>query len=187
MTEWPDLSDWLGPDLAVVSVGLNPSPASASTGVYFANPRNRFWPAMRGAGLVPAEVPSGMAAMTFLYDHLRIGFTDVVKRTTPGASALRAADFRRDAPPLRAKLEDLQPGIVWFHGKVAYQGFCRYALCESGAADWGWQQIAWTSAKVFLTPNPSPANASFSLNQLVAWYAQLAGYIRERHCPVRSD
>jgi len=141
---------------------------------------------MRGAGLVPADISPGIEAMIYLYERCHIGFTDVVKRTTPGAGDLRAADFHRDAPVLRAKLEGLQPGVLWFHGKIAYQGFCRYALSESVDADWGWQQLAWTRAKVLLTPNPSPANAAFSLSQLVAWYSQLAGYLDKRQGASRA-
>ena len=50
--------------------------------------------------------------MRYLREVRRIGFTDVVKRTTPGASALRAADFRRWAPVLRRELEAHRPRQV---------------------------------------------------------------------------
>ena len=47
------LPDYLQPGLDFVLVGLNPSIPSAQAGHYFANPRNRFWPAFNGAEMTP--------------------------------------------------------------------------------------------------------------------------------------
>ena len=174
---FPTLDDYLSPGLAAVSIGLNPSPMSAASGVYFANPRNRFWPAVRASGLLPADIPPGVAAMRYLIDVKRIGFTDVVKRTTPGAGDLRAADYRTWAPALRSKLEDCRPGVAWFHGKVAYQNFYRYAFGHQTALDWGWQRSPLPGIKVFVTPNPSTANAAFSLERIIVAYSELAGAV----------
>ena len=40
------LADTVGPGMALLCVGLNPSLYSADAGVGFARPGNRFWPAM---------------------------------------------------------------------------------------------------------------------------------------------
>ena len=175
MSVSPDtLPDLLAAGLKVVSIGLNPSPISTQTGVYFANPRNRFWPAMRAAKLIPPEMEASPQTMRYLVEECGIGFTDVVKRTTPGASALRAADFRRDAPRLLDQLRELRPAAAWFHGKVAYEGFRRYALGDHKPVEWGWQPALsgdWPpETRVLVTPNPSPANASYSLADLTRWY-----------------
>ena len=167
------LPDYLEPGLAAVCIGQNPSPLSTASGVYFANPRNRFWAAARAAGWVPAEVSPGAAAMRHLFRNKRIGFTDVVKRTTPGGAQLRAADYRYWAPILRAKLEANRPGIAWFQGKVAYQQFCRHGLGLTGGDAWGAQPSPWADIELFVTPNPSPANAAFSLDELVQWLHRL--------------
>ena len=44
--------------LGILFVGLNPSQYSAEVGHYYANPRNRFWPAFNMSGLVDRQVTS---------------------------------------------------------------------------------------------------------------------------------
>ena len=51
----------------------------------------------------------------------------MVKRPTRNTSELRAADYRRWAPVLKAKLERYSPLIVCFHGAVAYRNYLKYA------------------------------------------------------------
>jgi len=169
------LPDYLRNGLAIVSVGLNPSLPSVRAGYYFANPRNRFWRALHGSGLVSSEaaMEPGGAAMEILLQQHAIGFTDVVKRPTAGGHELRAADFREWAPLLKRKLLDCAPRIAWFHGKQAYAGYLRHAEGISPAVDWGEQPRWLGSSRVFVTPNPSPANAVFSLDDLLAWYVRL--------------
>jgi TDG/mug DNA glycosylase family protein len=167
------LPDYLGPELEIVSIGLNPSLPSVREGFYFANPRNRFWRALNGSGLVAEQLLPGAAAMEVLLTRDRIGFTDVVKRPTAGGHDLRAADYREWSPMLLQKLEKFQPKIAWFHGKQAYAGYLRYAEGGRPAVDWGAQPRRLGRSLVFVTPNPSPANAVFSLADLVAWYVRL--------------
>lgn len=174
------MPDWLAPGLRIVSVGLNPSLRSVRAGFPFANPQNRFWRALNASGLVGEQLEPGPAAMSRLLLQYRIGFTDVVKRPTPGAAQLRSADFRAWAPVLTEKLLVCAPRLVWFHGKVAYRAWLAHgALAAAGgaaaAADWGLQPIRIGAAQVFVTPNPSPANAGYSLDALTVWYRRLAG------------
>jgi TDG/mug DNA glycosylase family protein len=167
------LPDYLRRGLAVVSVGLNPSLPSVRAGFYFANPRNRFWRAFNASGLVTGPVVPGVAAMQRLLTEQGIGFTDLVKRPTAGAGALRAADFRQGAPVLEAKLLDCAPAIVWFHGRLAWDNYRRYVTGSRAETPWGEQPTPIGRARVFVTPNPSPANAVFSLADLTAWYRRL--------------
>ena len=166
------LPDYLRGGLAIVLVGLNPSAYSARVGHYYANPRNRFWPAVSAAGLVNRPVgPADDAGL--LADG--VGFTDLVKRATPQASGLTAGDYRRDAPALRDKLLDCQPMIVCFQGIVTYRNYLRYVegVPNAGAVPPGRQDETIGASVVFVVPNPSPANAQYSLDELVGWYSRL--------------
>jgi TDG/mug DNA glycosylase family protein len=155
-------------------VGLNPSIPSVEAGYPFANPRNRFWTALNASLLLSAPVEPGVDAMRQLLERERIGFTDVVKRPTRGAADLRAADYRQGAPRLQTLIEYLEPGWVWFHGKLAWQYYLRYADTDGGDDGWGRQSVKIAGSYVFVSPNPSPANAAFSLNDLIESYNAFA-------------
>jgi TDG/mug DNA glycosylase family protein len=171
------LPDYLRPGLRIVSIGLNPSLPSVEAGFYFANPRNRFWRALNRSGLAAGPVTPSVTAMKILFERDDIGFTDVVKRPTRGGAELRAADYRRGAPQLKAKLDRFRPTIAWFHGKQAYALYLRYGeKCRQVESTWGAQALRIGSARVYVTPNPSPANAIYSLNDLTDWYRRLARY-----------
>ena len=164
------LPDYLKPGLDVVLVGLNPGLYSVRVGHYFAQPRNRFWPAVTEAGLFD---PPLTAATDYLAPNQGIGFTDVVKRPSRGSSDLRAADFRKWAPVLRQKLIQYGPSIVCFHGVTAYRNYLRYAENDGSAAQLGKQETMIGGSRVFVVPNPSPANAVYSMDDLVTWYRRL--------------
>jgi TDG/mug DNA glycosylase family protein len=169
------LPDYLDHGLELVVIGQNPSPASIERQCYYGNPRNRFWPAMRAAGLVPPDFEPGANGFRSLLAHERIGFTDVVKRPTPGAGDLRAADFREWAPVLDRHLREYRPRIAWFNGKGVFESYLRYGRgVKVDHVEFGRQPEPVEGAVAFVTPNPSPANASFSLDDLVGWYRQVA-------------
>lgn len=166
------LPDYLRPGLAIILIGLNPSTRSVQAGHYFANPRNRFWPAVSAADLVGRPVgPDDDASL--LADG--IGFTDVVKRPTGQASGLTAADYRRDAPVLREKLLRHAPRIACFHGLTAYRAYLRHGegIKNPGNLELGRQHLVIGASRVFVLPNPSPANARYSLDDLASWYREL--------------
>ncbi len=174
-SEMETLPDLLEPGLSLVFVGLNPSEYSAREGHYFANPRNRFWTAFNRSALLPPELgrdcgPSDDAA---LLAH-GIGFTDVVKRPTSQGSGLRAADYRRWAPLLRDKLLQYRPCIICFHGLMAYKAYLRYAEGEKAIAELGLQPRPIGESGVFVVPNPSPANAQYSVEAITEAYNRLA-------------
>ena len=171
------LPDYLKSDLDIVLVGLNPSLYSVEVGHYFATPRNRFWRAINRSGLLTEHLDANT-------DHKMleqgIGMTDVVKRSTRGASDLRAADYREWAPVLKAKLEHFQPLIVCYHGAVAYRSYLKYAEGISvSSLELGLQPHTIGRSHVFLVPNPSPANAAYSLDTLVGWYEALRDLRRQ--------
>lgn len=167
------LLDYLDTDLDIISIGCNPSPLSVETQCYFGNPRNRFWKALNGSALIDENLKPEKASMQVLLKKYRIGFTDVVKRTTPGVSDLKAADYKQWSPLLKEKLLLHQPKLCWFHGKVAYQNFLKYTGEKDLDIDWGLQQYRIGQSRVFVTPNPSPANAVYSLDDLIDWFSVL--------------
>lgn len=172
------LPDLLDRGLRLVSVGLNPSLPSVRAGFYFANPRNRFWPALNASGLLDETLEPGPQAMQRLLQVHRIGFTDLVKRPTRGAGQLRAADYRAGAQELETRLAPWAPRMIWFHGRVAWGHFLRHARGGGPSGGWGLQLECVAGVPVYVTPNPSPANAAFSLDRLVAYYRELASCLQ---------
>ncbi len=168
------LPDYLRMDLDILSVGLNPSVNSVRGGFYFATPQNRFWRALNDSGIISVQLEPSKESMDVLYNQYAIGFTDVVKRPTPGLSDLSAADFKIWAPILRDKIVEYRPRITWFHGKVAFEKFLRYGEKKPAQVSWGRQRQRPGGSIAFVTPNTSPANAAFSLADITAWYKKLA-------------
>ncbi len=164
------LRDYLQKGLDIIFVGLNPSAYSVRVGHYFANPRNRFWAALNRSGLVGHEV-SPKTDHTLL-NH-GIGFTDVVKRPTAQGSQLTARDFHQWVPVLKGKLEEFQPLIVCFHGVMAYGRYLKVCGHPNERPALGLQSLNIGNSQVFVVPNPSPANAQYSLETLVEWYRRL--------------
>ena len=175
-TNLETLTDFLQPGLDIVFVGLNPSTYSVQVGHYFANPRNRFWAALNRSGLVGEELGPEKDHELARYG---IGFTDVVKRPTPQASGLRAADYRQWAPVLREKLKHFGPRIACFHGMTGYKAYLKYGEGVDDQPELGLQKRTIGDVRVFVIPNPSPANAQYSLDDLVGWYRKLAEFREE--------
>lgn len=108
------LPDHVRPGLRLLVVGLNPGHYSAWHRSYFARPGNRFWPAMRAAGLVPGWAGPGSEA--WCCRTLGIGFTDVVKRPTRSIEELEPAEWTAGAERLRELVRRLKPETVAFVG-----------------------------------------------------------------------
>ena len=164
------LPDYLQEGLDIVFVGINPGRYSAQVGHYFATPRNRFWTAANRSGLLHPPLDSGCDSQALKQG---IGFTDVVKRPSSSASQIRAADYRRWAPELKEKLERFRPLIACFHGVTGYRNYLKYGEGVSETPALGLQDRTIGRSAVFVVPNPSPANAAYSLEALVAWYERL--------------
>ena len=177
MADAPTLPDYLRPGLHLVFVGINPGAYSASVGKYFATPQNRFWSALNRSGLT-GEQECGPGDEAWLFEHRAIGFTDVVKRASNSASSLRAADFREWAPLTRDKLLTASPLVVCFNGITGYKWFLQYAEGHKQVdVALGEQPDRLGDSRVFVAPNPSPANASYSLYDIAAWYSRLADLV----------
>jgi TDG/mug DNA glycosylase family protein len=77
------------------------------------------------------------------------------------------------------RLRRFGPRVACFHGVTGYRAFVRHALLQHQDT-WalGPQPLALGHTRVFLAPNPSPANAHFTLVDQVHWYDGLAAFLR---------
>lgn len=167
------LPDLLSDQLTVLSVGLNPSTPSVKAGFYFANPRNRFWKAINGCGFFEEDFKPSLESCQRLHTQYRIGFTDLVKRPTAGCKDLKAADYRNGSTQLQNLINKIQPQAVWFHGKLTCQKYLQYSPDKNHPTNWGLQAWSINDKPVYVAPNPSPANAAFSLSTITDSYAGL--------------
>jgi double-stranded uracil-DNA glycosylase len=181
--EFSTLPDYLAPGLELVFIGINPGLYSVRRGHYFARPTSRFWPALSSSRL-SARARAALAREALGPEDDRtlltfgIGFTDVVKVPTRNAAELRPADFRQWAPRLTARLERYRPRVACFHGVTAYRSFLRYGLGDADTScELGPQTRRLCETRLYLVPNPSPANAHFTLRDQTAWYNQLAEFM----------
>jgi TDG/mug DNA glycosylase family protein len=179
------LPDYLAQGLDLVFVGINPGVYSVEYGHYFARPTNRFWPAFSRSVLsapirkrLEREVlrPEDDAALL----ALGIGFTDVVKVPSAGMDQLGPEDYREWAPRLLERLEFYRPAVACFHGVTAYGKFMRYGVREAArSVVLGAQPRQMGQTRLFIVPNPSPRNARVRVEDQIAWYDQLADFLRE--------
>ncbi|MBQ0725316.1 MAG: mismatch-specific DNA-glycosylase [Cycloclasticus sp.] len=170
MKTLPDLVD---ANMAILLVGLNPSIPSVKAGFYFANPVNRFWKALNGCGFFSETLEPNLGSCVRMQQQYRIGFTDLVKRPTAGCKDLKADDYRTGSRRLQRMIRELAPSIVWFHGKMACQKYLQYSHDQAPQVDWGLQAWRLFDSRVYISPNPSPANAAFSLANITVSYREL--------------
>lgn len=181
------LPDLLNKQVRLLSIGLNPSLPSVRDGFYFANPRNRFWKALNNSGLSDSDLSPSLASCQRLLDQYHIGMTDLVKRPTAGCKDLKAADYRHAGVRLLELINSIRPQMIWIHGKLTCQKFLAYApegataFCkQADQVCWGLQDWKIADCAVYISPNPSPANAVFSLEDISNSYQELFNYLKDR-------
>lgn len=186
-TEFPfrTLPDYLHPGLALVFVGINPGLYSVDKGHYFARSTSRFWPAFSKSRL-SEPMRSALGVEVLLPEHdsqlprFGFGLTDVVKKPSANASELTPADFIYWAPQLLNKLRHYRPRVACFHGVTGYGWFLQAALHQPRTKLIpGVQPESIAETRIFVAPNPSPANAHFTPADQTAWYNRLADFLDE--------
>jgi TDG/mug DNA glycosylase family protein len=179
------LPDLLRDGLKIVFVGINPGLYSATHGHYFARRTNRFWPAFSRSTLSrEARHGVGLAMLGPEHDTALLaygfGFTDVVKRPTGNAGELAPGELAAGAPLLLEKLARHRPVVACFHGLTGYRPFARAVFPEDGAVPaLGPQPHGIGETRIFVVPNPSPANAHFTPADQAGWYDRLAELLAE--------
>jgi TDG/mug DNA glycosylase family protein len=176
------LPDLIRAGLDVLFIGINPSLFSVAKGHYFARPANRFWPAFSRSFLsFAARQALGVEALLASHDSALLehgfGFTDAVKRATARATDLSHQEFSDGIADLSEKLKVFQPKIACFHGIMAYRPIYRALTGSRQDPKLGLQTLEIGKTKVFLCPNPSPANAHFTPADQTRSYDELAAYL----------
>lgn len=159
------IPDVIAPGLRVLFVGINPGLWSGATGYHFARPGNRFWKAIAEAGLVDRVLDPSEQERLLAHG---MGITNLVPRTTASAAELTPDELHEGGRALLAKIERYRPANVAFLGISTY----RVAFGVRDVAI-GPQPDGIAGARVWVLPNPSGLNASWTLPRLAEAYAML--------------
>lgn len=164
--------DLLGDGTRLLFVGINPGLWTAATMTHFAHPGNRFYPALRLAGIIERDIDRGVGMDDADRRHLierGIGITNVVDRATARASDLSAAELRAGGEELRNRVREVSPRVVAIAGITAY----RTAFGDRTARP-GEQPGGFEGARLWIVPNPSGLNAHETVRSLAAAYREPA-------------
>ena len=118
-------------------------------------PGNRFWPALRDAGLTEADRDP-----RHLLHHDGIGMTDVVKRATARAVELGTAEYRLGVEQLARLCAWLQPDAICLVGLSGWRA------AVDRKANVGWQPGDLGGVPVYVMPSTSGLNARVHRDEL---------------------
>ncbi len=172
-----DVPDLAGPELRLVFVGINPSLWTAGTQTHFSHPGNRFYPALRLAGIIDRDLDraAGMTEDDKAWFVARgLGVTNLVNRATIRADELDAEELRAGSERLRTFVRTHRPAVVAVAGITAYR-----TAFDRPRARGGEQPEALEGARLWVVPNPSGLNAHHQLPDLARMYAKLRDGARE--------
>ncbi len=132
-------------------IGTAAGQRSREEGAYYAKKGNCFWPTLYGTGLTERQLqPKEFAILA----HLKIGLTDICKKTSGVDTRLGIKDF--DVDGLVKRLGALQPTMIAFNGKKAAS---IYFDCDTRDIDYGRQTRTRDGASlnsiVFVLPSTS--------------------------------
>jgi len=157
------IDDVLPDPLRLLFVGINPGLVSAATGLHFARPGNRFYPALHAAGLIGSPVATG--AQPDL-ERAGIGITNLVARASARADELDDDELRAGRLRLERLVLERRPAVVAVAGITSY----RTAFDERRAVP-GRQPRDLAGAELWVVPNPSGLNAHATVDSLAQAYA----------------
>ena len=168
MSDESPVADLVGPGLRRLFVGINPSIMSAQTGFHFAHPVNRFYPALRAAGILPDDVLTPAEAAPVLVER-GVGITNLVARESVRADELDDDELRAGRIRLERFVQEHGPRVVAVAGVTAY----RTAFGDRRAR-LGRQEATIGAAQLWVVPNPSGLNAHATIATLAAAYREVA-------------
>ncbi|AXB46383.1 mismatch-specific DNA-glycosylase [Amycolatopsis albispora] len=160
-----EIDDVLAPGLKVLFCGINPGLYSGATGLHFARPGNRFWPALHASGFTPRRFrPEEQRELL----DLGLGITNLASRTTARADELSRDELQRGALVLTEKLARHRPRWLAVVGITAFRtAFGRPKATVGPQAE----PIAET--RVWVLPNPSGLNAHWTPTALGGEFRRL--------------
>lgn len=166
------LNDLIPADLKLLFVGINPGLWTVATQTHFAYPGNRFYPALRLAGITERDLvwSTGMSDADRGYLAQRgVGITNVVARATARADELTKDELRTGAGKLEQFVAEHRPRVVAIAGITAYRTAFGKPKAQAGRQV---QTIANTP--LWIVPNPSGLNAHETVASLAAAYREPA-------------
>ena len=168
MSPLEPVPDLVGPGLRLLFVGINPSIMSAETGYHFAHPVNRFYPALRAAGILPEDVLTPAQAAPALVER-GVGITNLVARASVRADELDDEELRSGRDRVEQFVRTHRPRVVAVAGITAY----RTAFGDRRAR-LGRQAATIGDAGLWVVPNPSGLNAHATIQTLADAYREVA-------------
>jgi double-stranded uracil-DNA glycosylase len=165
------VDDLLGPHVRLLFVGINPGLWTAATNTHFCHPSNRFYPALREAGLIDWSIDTSTGMSPEEKERLErrgIGITNLVRRATVRASELGRTELREGAASLAAIVAEVKPVVAAVAGLTAYR-----TAFDRPRAVLGEQPEAIGDARLWVVPNPSGLNAHETIESLGQWYRRV--------------
>lgn len=166
------LPDLVGARLKLLFVGINPGLWTAATQTHFAHPGNRFYPALRLAGIVDRDLDRGEPMSEEDRGYLigrGIGITNLVNRATARAAELSRTELQAGRTRLENFVAMHHPAVVAVAGVTAYR-----VAFGNPKARLGEQPDRLAGAQVWAVPNPSGLNAHETISSLARAYAEPA-------------
>lgn len=161
------VDDLIGPGLKLLFVGINPGLWTAATQTHFCHPSNRFYPALKRAGIIEWDVDTETGLTQEQRDSLvkaGIGITNFVNRATVRADELDASELRAGATRLVGVVEKHRPRVVAIAGITAYR-----TAFDRPKAVVGDQGELLGPARLWVIPNPSGLNAHVTPDSMAEW------------------
>lgn len=166
------VDDLIGRDVRLLFVGINPGLLTAATNTHFCHPTNRFYPALRLAGLIDWQLDPAVGMSDDQRENLirrGIGITNLVNRATARADELGVDELREGARRLTKLVGRFAPSVVAVAGITAY----RSAFARPRAR-LGLQEDDIGGAAMWVIPNPSGLNAHLKTADMACWVKQLS-------------
>jgi TDG/mug DNA glycosylase family protein len=168
-TTVPDL---LGPNVRLLFVGINPGLWTAATQTHFAHPGNRFYPALRLAGIIDRDIDRDIERDVGMDEADRahliergIGISNLAHRATAKASELSNDELHDGGVALRALVRTIEPAVVAVAGITAYRTAFGRPKATAGP-----QPEDFEGAELWVVPNPSGLNAHETIESLATAY-----------------
>jgi len=163
----PDLIEG---DCRLLFVGINPGLWTAATQTHFCHPSNRFYPALRRAGMIDFEIDTGTGmtdAQRSRFTDRGMGISNLVRRATVRASELSPDELTKGGHRLTALVGELRPNVVAVAGVTAYRTAFAEPSAKVGRLSEG-EGTEW-----WILPNPSGLNAHITIDGLADWFRQV--------------
>jgi len=162
------LPDHIKPGVQILFVGINPGLRSAATGHHFAGCSNRFWKLLFDSKLVSEP-------LTYQDDwrlpDWGLGLTNIIQRPSAGSGVLQPREYTAGLNRLMGTVQHYRPHTVALLGITIYRAL--FPEPQTGRISLGLQERTLADRPVFVLPNPSGRNASYSYRMMLTAFRAL--------------